>query len=212
MVPPSPVDAASESPPGAPGRDAGTSAPAEQRRAALRRRLIEERQAFAAGPAFEAAEAALAARLREVLHALEPGCLGAYWAVRGEFNARVLWRPPARPPWPLALPYARRDPPGMHFRRWDGEAPSARDECGLPAADGAPVVPDVVLVPCVGWTRSGWRLGYGGGYFDRWLAANPHATAVGVAWSQGEIDDADFAAGPHDRPLALVVTERGIHG
>jgi len=65
-------------------------------------------------------------------------------------------------------------------------------------------------VPCVGFTQSGYRLGYGGGYFDRWLTANPHVTAVGVAWSVARVSEPDFAAQPHDQPLALVVTELGV--
>mgnify|MGYP003693774087 CR=1 FL=1 len=69
----------------------------------------------------------------------------------------------------------------MHYRLWDGQAPRSVDECGIPSSDGAPVAPDVVLVPCVGFTASGFRLGYGGGYFDRWLAAHPQVCAVGVA-------------------------------
>ena len=71
-------------------------------------------------------------------------------------------------------------------------------------------MPDVVLAPCVGYTASGYRLGYGGGYFDRWLAAHPHVTAVGVAWALGEIAEAQLAPAPHDMPLMLVVTERGV--
>ena len=74
-------------------------------------------------------------------------------------------------------------------------------------AEGAEVVPDVVLVPCVGFTAEGFRLGYGGGYFDRWMAAHPHATAVGVAWAGSEVS---FAPEPHDQPLLVIVTERGV--
>ena len=81
--------------------------------------------------------------------------------------------------------------------------------CGIGASDGAEVVPDVLLVPCVGFTEAGYRLGYGGGYYDRWLAAHPGATAIGVAWSFSRIDPASFAAEPHDVPLTLVVTEHG---
>jgi 5,10-methenyltetrahydrofolate synthetase len=98
----------------------------------------------------------------------------------------------------------------MEFRRWDGTAPTAVDECGIGSSDGAPVVPDVLLVPCVGFTDAGHRLGYGGGYYDRWLAAHRHVVAVGVAWSFAEIDRASFAARPHDVPLAFIVTERGV--
>ena len=183
-----------------------------ENRAALRRRLIERRLAFVADPAFEAAQAALAGRLGPILQALEPACLGAYWAMRGEFNAAALLLSPPGPPCALALPYARRVPHEMHFRAWDGRMPTGRDECGLPAADGPPLVPDVVLVPCVGYTRSGRRLGYGGGYFDRWLAAHPQVTAVGIAWSVGEVEEDGFAAAPHDRPMAFVVSERGVVG
>ena len=46
-----------------------------------------------------------------------------------------------------------------------------------------------VVVPCVGFTAAGHRLGYGGGHYDRWLAAHPHVVAVGVAWSAGEINE-----------------------
>jgi 5-formyltetrahydrofolate cyclo-ligase len=74
------------------------------------------------------------------------------------------------------------------------------------------LVPEVVLVPCVGFTASGHRLGYGGGYFDRWLALHPYVTAVGVAWSVGRLDEGELGAQPHDHPLMFVVTERGIVG
>ena len=97
----------------------------------------------------------------------------------------------------------------MEFRRSDGCPATVIDECGIGSSDGAPVVPDVVLVPCVGFTDEGHRLGYGGGYYDRWLAAHRDATAVGVAWAFSRIDPPIFAAEPHDVPLTLVVTEQG---
>ena len=97
----------------------------------------------------------------------------------------------------------------MDYRRWDGAPPRAVDECGIAASDGEQAVPDVVLVPCVGYTESGFRLGYGGGYFDRWLAAHPDVCAVGVAWSAARLDEAVLAPLPHDVRLALIVTERG---
>ena len=98
----------------------------------------------------------------------------------------------------------------MHYRAWDLGEPTVRDECHIASASGPRVVPDVVLVPCVGFTRAGHRLGYGGGYFDRWLASHPGVTAVGVAWSVGRVDRAVFDPQPHDVTLALVITEQGI--
>jgi 5,10-methenyltetrahydrofolate synthetase len=97
----------------------------------------------------------------------------------------------------------------MEYRRWDGAPPRLVDGCGIPSSDGAVVVPDVVLVPCVGYTDEGHRLGYGGGYFDRWLAQHPEVTSVGVAWSFTEVPATAFAVQPHDIALSLIVTERG---
>lgn len=179
-------------------------------RQALRQRLLEQRARFFAGPFRSQADAALARHLVSVLSALEPDILGLYWPHRAEFNAvAAVADDPALAKLAAALPFAQRTPMAMHYRAWNGAAPTAVDECGIATSTGAPVVPDVVLVPCVGFTASGYRLGYGGGYFDRWLAQHPGVTAVGVAWAEGEIDDASFDPQPHDLPLTLVVTERG---
>ena len=187
-----------------------SSAPHDTR-TALRRRLLAQREQFAAGAASEEAGAALAGHLKTVLAALEPSCLGLYWPHRSEFNAAAAFAAdPEFATVPKALPFAQRVPVKMHYRAWDGLTPTIVDECRIPASAGAQVVPDVVLVPCVGFTDSGHRLGYGGGYFDRWLAQHPDATAIGVAWSAGRIDDAAFAALPHDQALTLIVTERGV--
>ena len=177
----------------------------------LRKHLLAERELFLAGPNAASAQAALAQHLRVVVADLEPQRLGLYWPFRSEFNAPLALAADegiAKLPW--ALPFARRQPVEMHYRDWDGEQPTQSDECGIPTSTGEPVLPDVVLVPCLGYTRRGFRLGYGGGYFDRWLAAHRHVTALGVAWSVGELDDEGFAARSHDVPLTLIVTEAGV--
>ena len=180
-------------------------------RAALRARLRAERDTFVASGAFAAAADALASHLRAALAPLEPACLGLYWPMRSEFNAVAALAADARfAKVERALPYARREARAMEFRRWDGGAPTLVDECGIGASDGAVVVPDVVVVPCVGFTAEGHRLGSGAGYYDRWLEAHPHVVAVGVAWSVAEIDAAALVPEPHDVPLAFVVTERGV--
>jgi len=180
-------------------------------RRALRARLRGERDTFVASDSFAAAAAALASHLRAALASLEPACLGLYWPMRSEFNAAAALAADARfAKVERALPYARREPRAMEFRRWDGSAPTLVDECGIGASEGALVVPDVVVVPCVGFTAAGHRLGSGAGYYDRWLAAHPHVVAVGVAWTHAELDDAVLAPEPHDVPLAFVVTERGV--
>jgi 5,10-methenyltetrahydrofolate synthetase len=191
-------------PPG--GSDAERAA-----RRALRARLLADRDAFVGSAAADAARVALSDHLRAALVPLEPACLGLYWPLGSEFNAAAALAADASlDKTTRALPYARREPPSMEFRHWDGSVPTLVDECGIGSSGGAPVVPDVVVVPCVGFTRAGHRLGFGGGYYDRWLAANPHVVAVGVAWSFTEVDLGTFAARPHDVPLAFIVTERGV--
>jgi len=184
--------------------------PARAARRDLRRRLLAEREAFLSSPGAAASAAALAGALRAVIAELEPECLGLYCAFPSEFNAAAALAADARfAELPLALPYARRVPKAMEFRRWDGALPGLADECGIGSCAGAVVVPDVLVVPCVGYTDAGHRLGYGGGYYDRWLAEHPGATAVGVAWSAGRVALATFAAQAHDIPLAVIVTEQG---
>jgi 5-formyltetrahydrofolate cyclo-ligase len=66
------------------------------------------------------------------------------------------------------------------------------------------VKPEVLVVPCVGFDAHGYRLGYGGGYYDRTLAAEQAPRTVGVAYAMCE---AVFAVGPHDVRMGTVVTE-----
>ena len=173
-------------------------------RAALRRHLLARRHDWLESAAGQAASVALAQSLRELLVQLEPQCLGLYWPLAGEFNAAAT---ALSLQCELALPFARKNPHEMHYRRWDGKTPAAQDECGIPASTGADCVPDLVLVPCVGFTREGYRLGYGGGYFDRWIAAHPGVTSVGLAWA---VCEAPFGVEAHDVPLSLVLTEREV--
>lgn len=177
---------------------------ASPERAALRGRLKQARADFLAGPAGAAAPAAVLRQLLPLLQQLEPLCLGLYWPLPGEFDAPGLL--PALDGVQLALPYARRDG-SMQYRRWNGTAPTLKDEMGIPACEGGPAEPDLVLVPCLGFTREGYRLGYGGGFFDRWLAAHPGVTTVGLAWSVGECH---FAVEPHDQALAVLLTEQEL--
>jgi 5,10-methenyltetrahydrofolate synthetase len=179
----------------------------------LRARLRAAREAFVASDARVPAEQALAQRLRSVLDELEPSCLGLYWPIRSEFNAvAALGADSLRRARCWALPYTLRQDRQMHYRAWDGAAPTVRDESGLPSSEGPPVLPDVVLLPCLGYTRDGYRLGYGAGYFDRWLAAHPQVTAIGVAWAVGALSPGEFTPEPHDQPMMLVVTEHGVVG
>ncbi len=79
-----------------------------------------------------------------------------------------------------------------------------------PSADAEPVAPKVLFVPLVGFTVDGARLGQGGGHYDRWLAANPGTTAIGLAWDTQLVDELPIE--PHDVPLSAIVTPTRIYG
>ncbi len=75
-------------------------------------------------------------------------------------------------------------------------------------AEGAVVVPDIVISPIVGYWEM-YRLGYGGGYFDRTLASyNPRPIAVGIGFEAFRL--AEFTPQPHDIPMDLMVTDERI--
>jgi 5,10-methenyltetrahydrofolate synthetase len=78
----------------------------------------------------------------------------------------------------------------------------------IPATPPAPP-PDVLLIPLVAFDAAGYRLGYGGGYFDRTLAAlDPRPLSVGVGFELARV--ADLQPAPHDIPLDRIVTEAGV--
>lgn len=176
-------------------------------RAALRRRLLEARQAWAGTAAAEEAQTALTARLRTALDQVEPLVLGVFWPMKGEFNPCPLahWAQETLR-CSLALPHARKTPTTMEFILWNGETPQTYDEWGIPCPQGKVVVPDVVIVPCLGFNTAGYRLGYGGGYYDRYLAQHPEICTLGAAWDEGLLPPESFTPEAHDQALMAVFT------
>lgn len=178
------------------------------RRKALRLELVGRRLAM--DPATLAPlHAALSERLEALLTRLAPRSIGFTWPYRGEFDALPLMRhwlaaDPAR--W-TALPVVGEKGQPMSFRRWAPETAMATDRYGIPyPAEGEPVVPELLLIPCNGFDARGYRLGYGAGHYDRTLAAlEPTPLAVGVAIEDGRLDD--LQPQPHDLPMDWIVTE-----
>ncbi len=177
-------------------------------RAELRRRLRQARTAWTATEAGQAAQAALNARLQDALQQIEPLVLGVYWPMAGEFNPceLALWAQKTLG-CALALPHATKSPKAMNFTSWNGMHPAGYDEWGIPSALGKPVTPDVLIVPCLGFNPAGFRLGYGGGYYDRYLGQHPETCALGAAWDAGLLSAEQFTPASHDQPLMAVFTE-----
>ena len=179
-------------------------------RANLRRDLIAKRQAL---PDLARRQTELAARLLQVLDAMEPTALGAYSAIRGEFDplpTLATWLA-EHPECTLALPRITEATKRMEFIAWRPGEPLRPGPYGLaePAGDTA-MDPTTLLVPCVGFADVGLRLGYGGGYYDRYLAGREEVYTVGLSYACCELQQLDMQ--PHDQLMDLVLTEDGLYG
>ena len=157
------------------------------------------------------AETRIAARLDRLLDQRFGGARGltiaGYWPIRGEVDLRGWMARCAARGIAIALPVvAKKDAP-LVFRPW---SPNAEMKEGLwkipePATD-AVVTPQIVLAPLVGWDQSRFRMGYGGGFYDRTLAAmRPRPYAIGIGHEAARLDS--IRPQPHDEALDLVVTE-----
>jgi len=94
----------------------------------------------------------------------------------------------------------------MEARRLDSLDDLVPGRFRVPTCDGPVIEPSLVLVPGLAFNRSGGRLGYGAGFYDRWLSAHP-ARTIGVCFEAQLVDDLPLE--PHDHPLDAVLTERG---
>ncbi|NHZ34919.1 5-formyltetrahydrofolate cyclo-ligase [Massilia sp. CCM 8692] len=132
--------------------------------------------------------------------------LGVYWPLRGEPDLQPLYLELARAGVPLALPLVVAPDCALAFVEWvPGEAMvSDRMGVAVPAEQRMVDRPGVLLVPCLGFTTERYRLGYGGGYYDRTLEEAPRPLTVGIAYAG---DLVAFAASPHDVALDWVLTE-----
>jgi 5-formyltetrahydrofolate cyclo-ligase len=152
---------------------------------------------------------AIEAALWNVLAARPPGVIGVYWPFRGEFDPRPLFDRLIGHGWRAALPAVidRKGP--LEYRLWQPGEPLVAGVWDIPIPEKREVVlPQTVLAPLVGFDLECYRLGYGGGYFDRTLAAAaPRPLAVGVGFELSGLDT--IHPQPFDMPMDLIVTEAG---
>jgi 5-formyltetrahydrofolate cyclo-ligase len=141
-----------------------------------------------------------------------PGAIvGFYWPMKGEFDPRIAvlrWREAGAR---AALPVVVGKAAPLSFREWWPGVDTDPGVFNLPVPRDTPtLVPDLVLMPPVGFDAAGYRLGYGGGYFDRTLASiTPQPLKIGVGREAGRI--ATIHPQPHDIAMDFVVTEAGLH-
>jgi 5,10-methenyltetrahydrofolate synthetase len=176
----------------------------------LRRQLQAERQSLVD-------RHQRAVHLQEVLRvwlvSRPEASIGAYWPIKGEFDAL-----PALYRWSevdaqrrIGLPVLDRETKQLSFHVWYPGCPMEEDAHGIPKPkDTERFEPRLLLVPCVGFGPAGLRLGYGGGFYDRTLAAlQPRPVTVGIGYAHGFVPWLEPE--PHDVPLDAILTEDGVH-
>jgi len=173
-----------------------------------RERLIAERMAVSAAQRRAHATAAAAA-LRSLLAGTAAETIGFYWPFKGEFDPRPLVHELHAAGRRLALPVVVAKATPLIFRPWWPGAPMTEGVWNIPIpAGGEPVQPDLLLVPMVGFDGRQYRLGYGGGFYDRTLAAAPkRPMTIGIAHAACALET--LYPQPHDIPMDRVVTEDG---
>jgi 5-formyltetrahydrofolate cyclo-ligase len=184
-----------------------SAALADAARAALRARLLAARDALADR---DQRARVLANRVARWLATMPLARLGFYWPVRGEPDLT-----PAIERWLAAgsgrqagLPVTAGE--GLEFAPWAPGMTLAPGRFGIPVPPGGErMKPQLLLIPCVGFDGQRYRLGYGGGYYDRTLAAFAvRPVTVGVAFDCGRVPSIEPQA--HDIRLDLLITESGV--
>lgn len=139
-----------------------------------------------------------------------PGrCIAFCWPIHHEPDVRAAlaaWQTQGSQ---AALPVVTAPAQPLAFRPWTRDTRLEPDRYGIPTpAEGPWIQPDVLLLPLNAFDAAGYRLGYGGGFFDRTLASlDPRPLAIGVGFELNRVDSIHPES--HDQPLDWIITEAG---
>ncbi len=182
---------------------------AELKRQARSRASIIRNEAHEAGKS--GAGAALAARGLPFPRGAQNSVISAFHSFGSEISTFELIDRLAADGWTVALPVVVAKNAPLLFRQWapGDELVLGRWDIKVPPESAPEVQPDVLLVPMLAFDRKGYRLGYGGGFYDRTLEklrSFKNVTAIGLAYGAQEIDMVPRDG--HDQPLDWIMTER----
>jgi len=144
-----------------------------------------------------------------------PNHIAAFWPTKDEPELQPLLRQ-----WveehglTVSLPVVVAPDAPLRFRLWQPDQAMQVGAFGIAEPTGADApLPDIVLVPTLGFTRAGDRVGYGKGYYDRTLAAfkaqGHRFTSIGIAWACTDLSAMPYTPAPHDMRLDAILTDRG---
>lgn len=178
-------------------------------RAAERARLLALRQRLSSAER-RRASADVSLLLRAEVACRIGGCVALYWPIKGEIDLRELAVRLHEAGVATALPVVVTPGAPLEFWEWGPRTRLRRGAWNIPVpAERRPLQPTAIVVPLLGHDAAGYRLGYGGGYYDRTLATlDPRAVAIGVGHAEGRL--ATIRPQPHDVPMDAIATAGGI--
>lgn len=177
-------------------------------RKALRKALLSARKSVAAEQR-RIWDAQIAEGLMRWLQQRQPSSLAVYWPIQAEPDLRDWYPQMTAMGIQLALPWVVEKNAPLKFLAWQQGDAMELDEYGIPLpADKEKLIePEILLVPCVGFNQQAYRLGYGGGFYDRTLAQLTSALPLGIAY---ELASTVFEPGEFDLPMSGILTESGL--
>ncbi|MDL2283904.1 5-formyltetrahydrofolate cyclo-ligase [Oxalobacter sp. OttesenSCG-928-P03] len=185
----------------------GTTGSQEDIKPALRRSLLDIRRSLDDATRADW-DKKISAHITHHLHIHAISSLGVYFSTRNEPDLMELYVALSEKGMPLSLPVVMGKASPLQFARWKPGDPMTRDSFGIstPKAREFVPLPEALLVPCLGFTPERFRLGYGGGYFDRTLEQTPRPHTIGIAYTCLK---ADFPVQEYDIPMDCIITETG---
>ena len=178
-------------------------------RRAERKKQIDARLAVSANDRADMA-ARIRSHLMQAIASVEGSCVSVFWPIRGEPDLRPLVPHVIAMGGTCALPVVVERGQPLVFRAWAPGEPLQRGVWNIPVpAAGREIEPDIVVAPTVAFDSACYRLGYGGGYFDRTLAAiRKRPRVFGVGYSLAAVPTIHPQA--HDIPMDSIVTHEGV--
>lgn len=186
-----------------------------QEKKILRKALVEQRFSM---PDWRQKAELLQQVMRIWLVGRPDAVIGAYWPIKREFDplpalhrwkedGELLDQPQLRR---IGLPVVDKVHKTLVFHAWYPGCPMEEDAYHIPKPkDTEVIVPTLLFVPCVGYGPGGYRLGYGGGFYDRTLATlQPKPFTVGLGFTDGFLPD--FEPEPHDEALDAILNDNGV--
>ena len=175
-----------------------------------RQKLVASRQAITSAERI-AAEQQIYQRLLSLLAPMPASIISFYMPIKGELNCQPLIEELLNRGWRAVLPKIIDKDSALQFRQWSPDSQMQPEIWQIPVPQNtAELVPDVLLIPLVGFDQQRHRLGNGGGFYDRSLAGiSPTPLAIGVGLELMKLED--IQPQPHDIAMDFVVTEQAVY-